>query len=454
MTIDEAVHRVVRQHWVLIAVFIALPTVLTLVLSSRSADVYQAVGRVQLGRQLANSAVEADAMSQRALGIATSQGVVQVALDKAGLRENPAVFARGQIQVERVGVSPVVEISVTDTSAQRAAIMAKSITHDVIQFSNLGDRQQAQGRKAELQKQISAVNEQRVKLIGRLKSASPGDVLVLQAQLSGMIASQTEYQRQLSELDLAAITDATAVLLDPVRTPTVPVPSDVAQRTVLAMLIGTLLGLGAAATLETFRPTLGSPGAIAEALGTTHVGDIPDRDLASRPSVEAISEIADRLALLGHRHKAERAFLGPVRETDDIFCRLIAESLGPGRPGTEHRLRCAVLDDGWVEPTEHPAAVVLTPHRIRVKELRPIMRLITSLGWPLIGLVTYAPSKGPRLASGHRSRADESPPSNPDRGPSTDAPQQDLASEDSAEDEDMAQSTTMPTQGPAPRPGG
>jgi hypothetical protein len=97
---------------------------------------------------------------------------------------------------------------------------------------------------------------------------------------------------------------------------------------------------------------------------------------------------------------------------------------------------------------------VLTPHRIRVKELRPIMRLITSLGWPLIGLVTYAPSKGARLASGHRSRADESPPSNPDRGPSTDAPQQDLASEDSAEDEDMAQSTTMPTQGPAPRPGG
>ena len=114
----------------------------------------------------------------------------------------------------------------------------------------------------------------------------------------------------------------------------------------------------------------------------------------------------------------------------------------------------AVLDDGWVEPTEHPAAVVLTPHRIPAKELRPIMRLITSLGWPLIGLVTYAPSKGPRLASGRGSRADQSPSSDSDRGPSTDAPEQDLASEDSAEDEDMAQSTTMPTQGPAPRPGG
>lgn len=399
MTIDEAVHRIARQHWVLILVCVVVPTALTVMLSSRSADLYQALGRIQLGRQLANSAVEADAMSQRALGIATSQGVVQVALDKVGLHENPSVFARAHVTVERVGVSPVVEIGVTDTSPQRAAIMAASITSDVIQFSNLGDRQQAQERKAVLDKQLRAVSEQREKLIAQLKSASPADVLVLQAQLSGLLATQTEYERQLSELALAAVSAPTSVLLDPVRTPTTPLPSDVAQRGVIAMLIGTLLGLGAAGTLETLRPTLGRPDAIAEALGTTHVGDIPDRNLSARPSAAAISEIADRLALLGHRYDAQRVFLRPVRGTDDIFCRLVADNLGPGRQGTEHRLSCAVLDDGWVEPTDHPVAVVLTPRRIRARELRPVLRLISSLDWPLIGLVTYAPDKRRRRQS-------------------------------------------------------
>jgi len=402
MTIDEAVHRVARQHWVLILVCVILPTVVTVALASRSGDLYQAVGRIQLGRQLANSAVEADAMSQRALGIATSQGVVQVALDKAGLHENPTAFARAHVSVERVGVSPVVEIGVTDPSPERAATMAASISADVIQFSNLGDRQQAQQRTAELTKQLTVISDQREKLIAELKSASPGEVLVLQAQLSGLLATQTEYEHQLAELSLAAVADPTSVLLDPVRTPTTPLPSDLAQRGVIAMFIGTLLGLGIAAMLETLRPTLGSPRAIAEALGTTHVGDIPDRDLAARPSLAALSEIADRLALLGHRYKAERVFLGPVREADDIFCRLVAENLGPCRKGTEHRLTCAVLDDGWVAPTEHPVTVVLTPHRIRATELRPIVRLISSLDWPLIGLVTYAPDKRPRHPFGHR----------------------------------------------------
>lgn len=404
MTIDEAVHRVARQHWILILACMILPTLVTVVLASRSGDIYQAVGRIQLGRQVANSAVEADAMSQRALGIATSQGVVQAALDKAGLHENPSAFARAHVSVERVGVSPVVEIGVTDASPQRAATMAASISADVIQFSNLGDRQQVEERRAELGTQLNTVTEQREALIARLKSASPGEVLVLQAQLSGLLASQTGYERQLSDLSLAAVADPTSVLLDPVRTPSTPLPSDLAQRAVIAMLIGTLLGLGAAATVEMLRPTLGSPEAIAGALGTTHVGDIPGRDLAARPSVAAMSEIADRLALLGHRYRAERVFLGPVREADDIFCRLVAESLGPARSGTEHRLTCAVLDDGWVEPTDHPVAVVLTPRRIRAKELGPIVRLVSALGWPLIGLVTYAPDQRPLNPSGRRVR--------------------------------------------------
>lgn len=400
MTIDEALHRVVRQHWLLILACVILPTVASWVLSSRSADLYAAVARVQLGRDLAASNVQADAMSQRALGIATSPGVVSLALQKAGLREDAASFAANHVDVQRVGVSPVVEISVTDQSPKRAAIMASSITADVLQFSNLGDRQAADQRQAELKKQISALTEERQGLIPRLKSASPGDVLAIEAQLAGLLASQTEYERQLSELDLAAASAANAVLLDPVRVPIVPLPSDAVQRAVLAALIGILLGLGLAAAREAVWPRLATPRAIADALGTIHVGDIPSRDLSARPSAAALSAIADRLALLGLRHDTERVLLGTVNDRDDVLADLIAQLLATAGPRANHHLDYAVLDKGWVDPGRHPAAVVLAPRRIRARQLRPLAQLLQSLGWPLLGLVTYAPQR--RMPLGRR----------------------------------------------------
>ena len=85
MTIDEAFHRILRGHWLIILSCIVLPLSAAVLLGRSDADLYEAVARVQMGRDLAASNVQADATSQRVLGIATSPGVVRVALDKAGV---------------------------------------------------------------------------------------------------------------------------------------------------------------------------------------------------------------------------------------------------------------------------------------------------------------------------------------------------------------------------------
>jgi capsular polysaccharide biosynthesis protein len=393
MTIDEAWHRVVRSHWLLILVCVVLPVTGSILWANRQPPQFEAVARVQMGTDLAASNVQADAMSERALGIATSPGVVGIALGKAGITDDPNKYADQHIAVRRVGVSPVLEIAVTDQSPAAATAVAKSITGDVIQFSNMAGRQAAADRQKQLQKQISDLDKQRKALIPRLTTASPGDVLAIQAQLAGLMTTQTEYERQLSDLDLSASAAQQAVLLDPVRKPVTPLPSEVAQQAALAGLVGLLIGLGLASLREAVRPSLRSPRAIAFALDASHLGEIPSSDLETPEARLAIRQLADRIALLGRAHGVWKVFLVPVLDQDDVLASLIARRLLPRTGDTAHRMDCAVLDGSWVEPGPHPAAVLLTRRRVRASKLRRATDLVDSLGWPVLGFVTCIPRR-------------------------------------------------------------
>jgi capsular polysaccharide biosynthesis protein len=393
MTIDEAFHRVVRGHWLLILVCVILPVIGSIVWVGQQPPEYEAVGRLQMGTDLAASNVEADAMSERALGIATSPGVVGIALGKAGITEDPTTFADQHITVRRVGVSPVLELAVTDESPTAAAAIAKSITGDVITFSNMAGRQAEADRQKELQKQIAAIDKQRKALIPRLTTASPGDVLAIQAQLAGLMTTQTEYERQLSDLDLSASAAQQAVLLDPVRKPATALPSEVAQQAALAGIIGLFIGLGLASLREALRPSLRSPRAIAYTLDAGHLGEIPSSDLETAESRATLGKIADRLTLLGRAHGAWKIFLVPVLDQDDVLATLVARRLLPRSGDTAHRMDCAVLDGQWVEPGPHPAAVLLTRRRVKARNLKRTTDLLDSLGWPVLGFVTCDPRK-------------------------------------------------------------
>jgi capsular polysaccharide biosynthesis protein len=393
MTIDEALHRIVRGHWVLILLAVLLPVVLAVSYESRTPELYEAVGRVQLGSDLAASNVQADASSERALGIATSPGVVRRALDKAGLKADAGAFAKDHVDVRRVGVSPVIEIAISDASAQRAATIARSITDDVLEFSNAGDRETENATLKSLGDSIAQLSKSRDALIPKLATAAPNTVLKLQAEINAIQSTLTEYERQRSELALATVSRSSAVLLDAVREPTVPMPRKTAQVGVLAGLLGLLAGLGMAAARETVRPTLHSPRAISYAVNAPVVGHVPGRDTTAPGFVTATGKSADRIALIALGHGVTKTLLIPVRESDDVWARMIADVLSPHGAATSHRLPCVVVDGQWVDPGPTPAAVVLSPTRIRASELHHVQELLGALGWPVLGLLTYEPTR-------------------------------------------------------------
>jgi hypothetical protein len=46
-----------------------------------------------------------------------------------------------------------------------------------------------------------------------------------------------------------------------------------------------------------------------------------------------------------------------------------------------------------VDPGPSPAAVVLSPTRIKAHELHHVQELLGALGWPVLGLLTYEPTR-------------------------------------------------------------
>lgn len=410
MSVDEAVHRVVRRHWLLILLCVAIPVWGSIVWTGRQPVQYQAIARLQMGTDLAASNVQADAMSQRALGIATSPGVVTRALAKAKVDADPTVFANDNITVTRVGVSPVIEVAVTAGSAQAATQIAGTITNDVLQVANqankaaadriAADRKATDARRSALQKQIAGIEKTRARLIPRLVNASPGRVLAIQAQLASLTTSQTEYQRELADLQQSAsatqqsvttqqgLAAQQALLLDPARTPALPVPKGTAQQAAIAGLIGLLLGLGLASLREAVSPSLRSPRAIAYTVGAPHLGHIPSSDLSAPDAAAALAGIGDRLTLLARGRQVDRVFLVPVGDRYDVLANLIAMRLRPHAGDNAHRVECKVLGNRWEEPGERPAAVLVSRRRIRARDLKRAKAQLEPLGWPLLGFIT------------------------------------------------------------------
>ncbi|MGO4598870.1 hypothetical protein [Terrabacter sp. 2RAF25] len=390
MTIDDAFGRVIRGHWLLILLCIVAPYGVVSYVSRGEPDVYEAVARVQMGTELAASNVQADATSQRVLGIATSPGVVRSALDKARLRADANDFAAHYIDVRRVGVSPVMEIVVTDTSPTRAATIAKSITNDVIRVSNVGDQPTSNQRRQGVQSQLNSLARQRNRLAAKLNNVDPkgGAALSIQAQLTSLTTAQAELERQMSDLNLAAPSPSHAVLLDPVRVPSVALPRQDLQRAVLAALIGALVGGGLAAGLEALRPRLRSSRSIARALEVPHIGHLPRLDL-SRRTTSAAGPVADRLALLARRYDASNTLAVLVDPRDEPAARPVATLLGPDGEKARHRVACSVVGRDWVEPGTSPVIAVLSPRHVKVRALVDTMSFVDALGWPVVGMISY-----------------------------------------------------------------
>jgi capsular polysaccharide biosynthesis protein len=265
--LTEAVQRILRRHWFLLVLMTAIGVSVPAALIRMEDPSYLATARIVIGAADTNDGQEATALADTALALATSQEVVGRALERAEVQANPAVVVE-QVQVESVGTSGVLELSVVDPDARTSAAVVNAVATEIVRMRDEAIvapirevLAQTDAQIAELTARIGNIERAAGETVARWGSV---EALALQHAQAMEQQSALENQRQALLQTLAAAVRPRVV--DTSATSGVLVPPALTTRLAIGGLLGLVLGVALAATWESLRPTLRGA-AIARYLG-------------------------------------------------------------------------------------------------------------------------------------------------------------------------------------------
>jgi capsular polysaccharide biosynthesis protein len=404
--LNEVVRRIVGRHWVIIMVCTMLGLGASLGTSVKAVRTFTATSRITLDTPAPKSSAEAIANSDTARAIVTTHTQVRAALNAAQAPRDVAKFASSNVQVRALGSSGVIEIAVIDRNPDVAAKVANVLATNVVKLRLETSRGDADELTRQLDKSIAELNRKLVQIDRQLDHASAQAANALLAQRDDL--SRQLDTIELQRLDLSrefAVTPKPAVV-ESAEVPPKMDPSRLPLNLALGGLLGLVLGVGIAAMLETLRPTIVGPRALARAAGAPMLGVLdhpPDshesRDVAivaTRVQLAAATAEADTVALvtagmsfdlqtfLDSLHRAlAAAFLKGAREPR----RLVIESFN-----------FAVLDGDYRAGI---GLVLVAPTVLPKSELDVIGDVLSITGWPLLGVIAYR-SAPPRRSKRER----------------------------------------------------
>jgi capsular polysaccharide biosynthesis protein len=316
MTIEEMFRRIVRAHLSLIVVCALLPLVAAVGINLKKPPEWRAVTRIQVASTAPKSSIEADGLSSRVLALATTSSLLDSALRSAKVSRDLRDYATKHVTADRLGQSSVVQISVTDLDGAAASRIATALAGEVANFMNNAGRSRYDSALADLNKQIQQTTAQREKLAARLRrTVDLTDRSNVQADIASADQELSRLSEQRATLVLADATRDEVVVVGTI-TDLYEVPSELIPQSALALLLGLVIGLTAAAVLETVRPRVAGPRALARLLEAPLLGK------ANEPR----TTLKNAMALAARRQGVETVVLMGVEERDnEAIDRLLAE---------------------------------------------------------------------------------------------------------------------------------
>jgi capsular polysaccharide biosynthesis protein len=402
MELNEMGRRIFRRHWRLIAlcVGLALAAVLLVGLVGGAGTTYTASARLVLDTQDPKSRQEATAIADWAKGIATAPGQVRMALTHAKIKDRRAAdIAKNHVSISSLGTSAVLQLSVSDRDRDVAAKLTNALAERVIQervaYSN-GQLQQAesklQQRIDKLNSQIAASDVQLDSLAVQLaRAASAAQASSLRSQRDGLLQSRDLLlqQRNVAESQQVSLAGAAAQRPLPsiISSATVPAHADsshLVSYLALGLLLGLIVGIGCAGTIELIRPALVGGDAIARELGIPFLGSLPNEPLARAP--RALHTLRARLRLVADAAEVETVGVVPVVEQLDLAP--LTELLG-GDPMA--RLSVHQFEPAGTSPglSGRLGLLAVGPSELEKAEIGEFAQFLTLTPQPVLGLLTY-----------------------------------------------------------------
>jgi hypothetical protein len=307
-----------------------------------------------------------------------------------------------EIQVQPVGTSGVLQLSVTDADPVAAAKIANALAEQVVARRTqavLGDTEKL---LAQTDEQIAALTQTVAGIGAEAETAARAEA---RARLLGQVPDSTlqaislRYQQAVDQLSGAqsqrqqlAATLAQAVrpaVVDASATRGALVDTSLRARVAVGALLGLILGIALAATWEAWRPTLSAP-ALARHLGVpllgrlrrlpTRGGALPDQWLTSY-----VSLAADGAGV----HSFELVPVGPDVDVTGLARSLAAETEGG------HEIVPVALDgphnSGLPARLTQPGTglVVVAPDKVKSTWLANLERHVRLTRQPVIGVIAY-----------------------------------------------------------------
>ena len=427
MELREAVRRILRQHWLLVACFAAVGAVLGTIHATKPTT-YTASTRLVLGTDDPKSRTESGSIADTGKAIATSLTQVRLALADAHMKHHdPVDVAKNHVFVRALGTSAVVQLSVSDKNPEVAAAIANKLAARVIKVRRdviTGELQSVIGglskRIDDVNKNISDIDQSIDRLNVQIAQAgSAASANSLRAQRDEDARQRDFLAQQRAALETERITVLSnaaqhpkAEVISSASTPTRADPSPYAQELLLGALLGLVLGIGAAGLIETFRPTLVGSDSVAREFGTPLLGTIPSGEDEQRAR-QLLARIALRLRLAADSvdvHNVVLVAVGPEVELgllaatlDELAGEVSARSTSHGvvtaevhsaggvtgaSAGRQFRIRpFGVLDPRT--DARQSALVLVSPTVATKEELDDVSHLLRVAGSPLLGLITY-----------------------------------------------------------------
>lgn len=431
MELNEVMGRIIGRHLLLIATLILAGALGAFAVHMNDAPRYSATARLVLDAPDPTNQAQSAVIADTARAIASGTSLVKDALATVGVRRDARELALHDIEVEALGSSGVLQLSVIDSDPRVAVALANAIGKSVIQARLEVTAGQAAKVVQDLDKQISQLQAQAGELDRAIDDLNPQsdftrgqlDQLVLQREALSQRLSQLQTERATVEGDRAL--RPKAAIIDPASAPALRLPGRRLPDILLGGLLGLLLGVGVAAGLESLRPTLVGRTAIARGTAAPVLAELvgppgrrghrygwhpPDvAEAAMHVELVAVAAGVQRIRLMALDRQADLSNLARVL-ADSLSAVAVEQVDTPTARRRRQGFRQAQDGElaGHADPTRDApqngngrvGLVIVAPIVVKLTDLDSVKDFLAISGWPLLGVILYHPLR--RKALVHR----------------------------------------------------
>jgi capsular polysaccharide biosynthesis protein len=422
LELGEVIGRIFGRHKKLIAALVLAGLLAGFAIHLDDAPRYSASARLVLDTSDPEDQAQSGVIADTTRAIASGPSLVREALATIGVRRDATELARRHVSVQALGSSGVMQLSVTDSDPEVAVALANAIAESVIRTRLQVTAGEAASVVRSLDKQITLFQQQISDLDARIDQAGG-------AAASGQLVRRREaLEQRMSQLESERASVQTtralrpkADVLDAASPPAQQLPGRRLPDLVLGGLLGLLLGVGAAAMVESLRPTLVGRTAIARGTEAPVLAELvgpPQRRGHRHGWVAAdVAEAAMHVELVAVAAGVQQVRLMALDRQVDLsnLVQILGDSLKTAtvqqadmptarrrRPGARAELEPEALqsegEGGRI------GLVLVAPTVLKLADLDPVKDFLTISGWPLLGVIVYqSPRRKSLVPGGQRS---------------------------------------------------